>query len=99
MSKVTQADFEGLSDEESIALQLAQWVEGNPVHNPVREECCPDFSCCSPEFLAERKVREAFAKADESGRMNMLGMFLGNALASLGHDKVYVSDGVETEEH
>lgn len=26
--------------------QLYEWVNGNPIHNDIDKECCPDFSCC-----------------------------------------------------
>lgn len=26
--------------------QVDLWVQGQSVHNPDRDECCPDFSCC-----------------------------------------------------
>lgn len=61
--------------------QLASWVEGKPIHLP--EQCCPDFSCCRPELLAPKEVREVFAaayKADnEAVKMRMLMGFLVEA--------------------
>jgi hypothetical protein len=75
--------FEGLNDKESLELQLDLWVKGESVHNTVRDECCPDFSCCG-SALAPKEARERFAKAFEAGDsyvMNeMLGMFLGQML-------------------
>lgn len=67
--------------------QLVEWVRGNPLHNDTRDECCPDFSCCTPELLADVDTRKAFVKADEVTRMSMLGMFLGAALAEMGIEK------------
>ena len=43
--------------------QLAAWLEGNSFHNNDRDECCPDFSCCDPELLADKKTRQAFVNA------------------------------------
>lgn len=37
--------------------QLELWVRGKSVHNDERDECCPDFSCCSPELLAPEHER------------------------------------------
>lgn len=64
--------------------QLAIWVEGKSIHNEDRNECCPDFSCCNPELLAEESVRIAFAEADPVVREEMLMMFLGKLLE--GHN-------------
>ena len=72
--------------------QLAKWLKGNSIHNDTRGECCPDFSCCTPELLADEDVRKAFVNADEGTRMSMLGMFLGAAFAKMGKDKkVYIA--------
>lgn len=48
--------------------QLDMWVNGQSVHNPTTNECCPDFSCCVPglaepmekrrEYVAMHKLRE-----------------------------------------
>lgn len=64
--------------------QMDEWVKGNPIHNKERDECCPDFSCCTGK-IAPREVRVRFAKAvhdgDENTKIQMLIMFLGNAFA------------------
>lgn len=78
--------------------QLNLWVQGNPVHNRDRDECCPDFSCCQPELLAESEVRQRFKDADEATRFSMLGMFLGAAMADMGAD-VHIADGTDLEVH
>ena len=84
--------------------QLAQWVAGNPQHRGERSdpqsECCPDFSCCTPELLAPLDVRERFAKARREGDKRtanaMLGGFLGAAIARAFPEKrVHVTDGSE----
>jgi hypothetical protein len=33
--------------------QCLEWAEGDPVHNEIDDECCPDFSCCEPELYEE----------------------------------------------
>jgi hypothetical protein len=88
--------FDGMSGKEAAAYQLSEWVKGNPLHNPIRDECCPDFSCCrGKECMADKETRQRFAKADAEGdeptRMEMLMMFLGNAFAD---QNVYVVGGV-----
>lgn len=57
-------------------------AEGNVLYRKKMKggECCPDFSCCRPELLAPREVREAFAAASEQERMRYLAMFLGAAI-------------------
>ena len=80
----------------SIDKQLERWVAGDPVHNDVRDECCPDFSCCQPDLLAPKDVRERFKAAidagDERAKMTMLGIFLGAALAKAAPDKnIYIA--------
>lgn len=75
-------------DRESIKYQTEQWVLGIPWHNVVRNECCPDFSCCRPELLAPKEVRERFAALEEAedhgATSKMLGMFLGGAVVEAG---------------
>ena len=80
------------TDAESRDLQLASWVEGVPLHDLKTQECCPDFSCCRAELLAERRTREAFRNGDDDTRYQMLGMFLGAALADYAAgDSIYVA--------
>lgn len=70
--------------------QLAEWVEGRPVH--VEHGCCPDFSCCKPELLAPADVREKFATAGEQDRQMFLMGFLGAALSLMGkRGEVYIA--------
>lgn len=41
--------------------QLVAWVDGNPIHDEVNDQCCPDFSCCTDSHeMAPREVRELF---------------------------------------
>ena len=62
--------------------QLIEWVKGNSIHNQTRDECCPDFSCCTPELLRPKEEREHFLVADETERSRMLMQFLGQAIAT-----------------
>lgn len=88
--------------------QLQMWVDGSPQHKGDKEDphsqCCPDFSCCRPDFLQPREVREAFAAAraadDEDQQMRMLGQFLGAAIATEfdGRPKVYIAGIPDTRE-
>jgi hypothetical protein len=84
-----------VTDEESIKHQLSEWLKGNPIHNDVRDECCPDFSCCTGE-IAPLDVRQRYIKAvevgDEGTRIQMLMMFLEN---SFGNSDVHIVGGEE----
>ena len=72
--------------------QLEEGAHGNPIHNKVDDECCPDFSCCIPGSLAEEKTRQAILKADEKDHYRMLLTFLGGALRLTGTEKdMYVA--------
>ncbi len=72
-------------------------VKGNPLHNTIRNECCPDFSCCSPQSLQPKEIRETFAAANENQRMGMLFSFLGGMISNEVPDKkIHIANG-ETE--
>lgn len=77
--------------------QVRLWLEGKSVHegSPGKGECCPDFSCCRPEFQASREDRERFAKAyfagDEDAKMEMLMGFLARAMDLEFGDRVHVA--------
>lgn len=45
----------------STIIQLDDWIKGKPHHN--EDKHLPDFSCCYPELLADRHVREDCVKA------------------------------------
>lgn len=74
-----------------IEEQLEKWLAGESVHNDEREECCPDFSCCTPGILASESERRAFAKAyreegsDSPTVQSMLLGFLGRMVGSSVH--------------
>lgn len=52
-----------------VRAQTLAWAMGKPYHEPVTDECCPDFSCCIPELFTEdeaarwRLVREEYEAA------------------------------------
>ena len=58
------------------------------MHNPVRDECCPDFSCCHPEGLMDEDLRIKFSNAvkmgDEDLKMKILGMALSGLTSDAG---------------
>jgi len=80
--------FEGLSGPESAQYQLKHWMAGTPLHNPIREECCPDFSCCSDthEMMPEevrKRFGQAVAEEDLEAQWSILSMGLGMLAADL----------------
>lgn len=84
--------------------QLRRWVNGELVHNGKSRsvgECLPDFSCCNPDMLWSKELREKFVNAvSDEERTGMLMMSLSSAFAALGDDtKVHITDGVQRSEH
>lgn len=76
----------------SCEEQLIHWTAGNPKHNHVRNECCPDFSCCSGQPSWEVDVRERFLKAYQENDGELTFQMLMIGLGSLTFDdKVYVA--------
>lgn len=80
-----------MTDTTSPDEQLQQWLEGRPVHNQERDECCPDFSCCCPELLAPPEVRKLFVERKDLQGQLLMG-FLGAMIAhKLSDKKVYIA--------
>lgn len=52
------------SSEKAYEEQLKRWVRGDSCHLIGKfDSCCPDFSCCNPELLVNKKIRETFYAA------------------------------------
>ena len=83
-----------MTNDESVKYQLSEWVAGRPWHNTVRDECCPDFSCCQPTLLVPVAARIAFRDANREDRERMLFGFLSGAVDGL---KVYVAGDPDIE--
>lgn len=63
--------------------QLDRWLQGSSVHNGISAsvgECCPDFSCCTPETAWPLELRVAFKNANEEEREKLLVQGLGALL-------------------
>ena len=76
--------------------QLNLWVDGKPVHNDERGECCPDFSCCNKEVVTPKEIKElfrdAYLRGNEELMYRLLGRFLTDAIGSLKSNKrVYIA--------
>lgn len=54
-----------LSPYQQRALaQAEEWVDGRSEHEPINDECTPDFSCCNPKlFERDRSKRLAYLNA------------------------------------
>jgi len=89
-------EFDGMSDRESVAHQLKHWVNGVPLHNTIRDECCPDFSCCNGGKIMPVELRKRFEEAvnsgDKSVKMEILGMGLSSLLADTEINVFIVGD-------
>ena len=70
-----------MNDRESVRHQLNEWVAGRPWHNAVRDECCPDFSCCNPDKMWPKEMRVEFANADDQTQQEMCFAGLGKLLS------------------
>lgn len=96
-------EFKGMSDKESVDRQVRRWVEGIPLHNSIRNECTPDFSCCCPDLLGSQEYRNAFSRAhfegDEQTRSQMLmGSLTG--LAEREEQKIHIAgDNTDATKH
>lgn len=79
--------------------QLDLWLKGESVHNPDRDECCPDFSCCKPDLVASQAEKEAFVAAykigDEQSTTALLAGFAGALLRSMDPDATIKIVGIE----
>ena len=86
----------GNNYKERSESQLKHWVEGNPIHNKIDDECCPDFSCCNPKLLANEEMRKTFYNANDEQRESMLFSFLASGISDMGHEvlgSVHIANG------
>lgn len=96
--EVKEKLFLGMSDSESVTHQLECWVNGLSLHNPIRDECCPDFSCCMGDRM-NKKTRELFYKAFKDNDEKTIMAVLVMALTNLTKDNdVYIA-GEDQKEH
>lgn len=87
-----------MTPDESIEHQLKEWIAGRPWHNTVRDECCPDFSCCRPNLLWPEDVRQKFANATGEMRSNMLMSSIGGLFADEGKTVHIAGDPANQQE-
>lgn len=83
------------------AEQLDKWVEGESLCPNDRDECCPDFSCCT-DAETPREVKEAFRAAylrrDHEMMERFCFGFLGGVMPEITDTKVYLT-GASREEN
>lgn len=84
------AGYDGMTYEQSIKHQLEHWVAGTPTHNPIADECCPDFSCCNPASLLPQSARTKFSEAHLSGNYELCSQMLMMCLGGLVGDKAHI---------
>jgi len=71
-------------------MQMKKWQMGQFLHNNVRDECCPDFSCCGGEPWSQH-TRNAFVEHYEAGKDT--SAFLALALSGIVPASVHVAGG------
>ena len=104
--------IKGKTRKERVKYQTDEWVRGNPIHNTVDDECCPDFSCCNPSNLQPLEIRKTFQavceQADkeefnpdhhpfDDAKMGMLMSFMGAAMSGYMDKKVHIAGELGTE--
>ncbi len=53
-----------------VRKQTLAWINGRPYHDPVTDECCPDFSCCAPSLFTrdtEKRQRDGLEMLRRQG--------------------------------
>lgn len=89
--------------DEKTAYQLKQWVIGNSVHNKEKDECVPDFSCCNDKMNTSKETKERFCRAvelcDERTKNEILGIFLAQAIQTIGKNVYVAGLEIPTSEH
>ena len=78
--------FAGMSDRESVTHQVENWADGLPLHNTVRDECCPDFSCCNGGKMMAEESRQRLLDAHNKGDSELVETICLMGLSSLCAD-------------
>lgn len=80
--------LKGNTYKERVYNQLDEWVKGNPIHNSVDDECCPDFSCCKPNLLQPEEIRKTFKALKIVGDKEIEAWKKDNSLETPNYDKM-----------
>jgi hypothetical protein len=43
--------------KERAKAQMRAWAQGRSYHEPINDECCPDFSCCVPSLFEKDEAK------------------------------------------
>lgn len=43
--------------QDRVRSQTLKWAMGQPYHNTIDNECCPDFSCCQPDLFEQSEEK------------------------------------------
>lgn len=78
---------EQIAYKKRVEEQLKNWVEGRSIHNDIDNECCPDFSCCKPELLVPKHMRQLYYIANEHVKVALSYVMLRNALKLVDKEK------------
>lgn len=81
-------DLKGNTYKERVYIQLEEWVNGNPIHNKIEGECCPDFSCCKPQLLQPEENRKTFMALKIIGDKELEAWEKDNSLETPNYDKM-----------
>ena len=95
------SEFKGMTDRESVTHQVKRWYEGVPLHNTVRDECCPDFSCCNGGKImpveARQKLFDAHNSGDDETVLSICMMGLSGLCADTGKNVHIISEENKTD--
>lgn len=50
-------DQNKIAYHERARVQALKWAMGQPYHNNIDDECCPDFSCCHPDLFEKKSIK------------------------------------------
>lgn len=89
-----------MTSAESCGYQLGEWLRGNPMHNCIRDECCPDFSCCATKIKSSMEERLDFVNhilERDSNEWGLIAGFLGLVDTTEFHVKLELRNKLEHE--
>ena len=69
--------------KERLYKQTLDWLNGKSTHNDIDNECCPDFSCCKPELLVPKEIRQLFYNAEMANNHKIVDRLLSEFLSRL----------------
>ena len=56
-NKFITLNLNDLHYHDRVLLQGLLWLDKEPYHNDIDEECCPDFSCCEPDLFEKNRSK------------------------------------------